>query len=685
MTLTFSPALQTTTPLPVAPGGSGTFRFSASFSTREEYDRARREGTRLEMWTNLPVAGHGGSDWHSLTFNYPDDPATASSSVVDASNDKVFALPPTTAETVYLGDNTTVVLDLTLTNARPGAVYSFTYRLVYASGGIEWLGAYGRNGDLVLEEKDIRFTLAQGSTLEHGTIVNSDLNAETASVALGTLNKSIDWVCWGFSDDGTCKPSYSGLSVSPSSAVLLVPRPNDAGLVDVQPLLLKAYGGAVSVTSNGDLVRHDGLAVLDVSEAFAGVTVLPGSSIISVQSGFAVVASACKDGQDVPTSLSFIPISREAWKTSFTDIRLTEADIRTVLGSEHDEAVVVNSSVSAFGTWKVGGDLVVRVSSPGAQCVFAPVFSLPATKDEESLSLALITPSASARVEVIEEVQGSALLTPPPSPPPVPRPITTGPTSAPDVIPEVSEVPVPATPTSELQETAEDSGPIEGEKPDPSPIPTSLIPLMDKPVGASFLRFVLAFVAWLARPALEKVYGFFGGNILLWIAYRFFGSGRLEPTIAATVTEIEVMEVPDHDDIVEEDIALPAELPVEQVSPVPPVPELERVLPRSYSELTVSDGSTMISAQALPHLAIPPRQPLSINTKSHLVVNARTEIVSLLATIKSKDTSLPELDVIIDGERSRQPVKSSQLSQAVYLVEFQLPSDSTRLQVALRQ
>ncbi|KAI0815311.1 hypothetical protein BC629DRAFT_1588968 [Irpex lacteus] len=723
MALTFSPALQTTTALPVAPTGRASFRFSASFSSHDEYNRAHREGSRLEIWTNLPVGDHSGSDWHALAFSYPEDSAAET-----AANDKVFTLTPTTPEVANKADNATVVLDLTLSNARPGAVYSFTYRLVHASGAIEWLGAYGQNGDLVVEEKDVRFTLAQGSTLEHGAIVNADLNTDIDAVTLGTLNKSVDWVSWGFSEDG-CKASYSGLSVPPSSAVLLMPRPTDTRLVDVQPLLLKAYGGAVSVTSNGDLVRHNGLAVLDVSETFTEATVLPGSSIISIQNGFAVVASPGKDSQDVPTSLSFIPISREAWTTPSTEIRLTEANIRSILdSSEHTDAVIVDSSVSTFATWKAGEDLVVRVSAPGAQCVIAPVYSLPTAKEDESVSLALITTSASARVEVVEGLQGSALLTPPPSPPAFIRPITT-PAQAvpePEVVPEATEqLEESKAPeveaTSEAQAQAEDAvvDPVEedhapDQKPETPTIPTALIPLVNKPIGASFFRFVLAFVAWLARPVLDKLYSFFGSNVLLLLACKIFGTGQPEPTFStASPSEQEVVEVPDELVDGETEPQSPqAGSPIE--SKESDIPQREKALLRTYSELTVSDGSTMICEaeeeevqvteekivhtvlskvvedvtpppQAPTRLQIPQRKPLTI-TKSHLAVDARSEVISLLASIKSKDAALPELEVIINGERSRQPLKSSQVAEGVYLVELRLPSsDSAKLQVAVRQ
>jgi hypothetical protein len=193
MALTFSPALRTTTALPVAHGGHGNFRFSASFSSRREYQKTREEGTRLEIWTNLPVGSYDGRKWHALAFAYPEVTTTG------ADDSKVINLATSESEQRSDGD-TTVILDLTLKNARPGAVYSFTYRLVRASGKVEWLGAYGQNGDLVLEEKDVRLSLAHGSRYEPGGILSSTSTAD--SVLLATLEKSVDWACWSFSESG---------------------------------------------------------------------------------------------------------------------------------------------------------------------------------------------------------------------------------------------------------------------------------------------------------------------------------------------------------------------------------------------------------------------------------------------------------------------------------------------------
>jgi hypothetical protein len=53
---------------------------------------------------------------------------------------------------------------------------------------------------LVLEEKDVRLSLAHGSRYEPGGILSSTSTAD--SVLLATLEKSVDWAYWSFSESG---------------------------------------------------------------------------------------------------------------------------------------------------------------------------------------------------------------------------------------------------------------------------------------------------------------------------------------------------------------------------------------------------------------------------------------------------------------------------------------------------
>lgn len=193
MQLTFDPALRTCTTLPILPGGGGTYRFTASFSNHAEYERARQEGTRVEMWTNLPIGG-GASQWRALRFAYAEETV-----IEGAPEDKVMSLVPPTVVSARETQPTTVTLDFSLTNIRPASLYSFTYRLV-RPWGVQWLGAYRQNGDLIFEEKDVRFSLTNGCKLEDNTIVTR--SAVSESVVVATLNDAISWACWGFGRNG---------------------------------------------------------------------------------------------------------------------------------------------------------------------------------------------------------------------------------------------------------------------------------------------------------------------------------------------------------------------------------------------------------------------------------------------------------------------------------------------------
>lgn len=195
MTLTFHPVLGSTTSISVPEIGDAHVRFTASFPSREAFEQARYEGVRVEMWTDLPV-GESGGDWHDLPFVYPGavdvetneaGPSTlvlGSSEYNDASDDN--------GKDIYL--------DLVLPRSLCGARFSFTYRLVRAWGHIEWLGAFGQNGDLVFERSEERFTLAEGCALEDGLLVRGEDSFEDAPVA--HLNQDLEWDCWALDHDG---------------------------------------------------------------------------------------------------------------------------------------------------------------------------------------------------------------------------------------------------------------------------------------------------------------------------------------------------------------------------------------------------------------------------------------------------------------------------------------------------
>lgn len=169
MSLTFDPAIGSVTTLPVYATGNTRLRLTASFASRDAFQQAKRDGTRVEMYTNLPV-GVANGEWHALLFKYTDE------------------------------DDTTAYLDLELPPTTADARFSFTYRLVHARGAVQWLGEYGRDGVLDIEHQEDRFSPVEGCKLDGDRVVC--VSGTSTSAAVAKLNLALDWVCWSFTRQG---------------------------------------------------------------------------------------------------------------------------------------------------------------------------------------------------------------------------------------------------------------------------------------------------------------------------------------------------------------------------------------------------------------------------------------------------------------------------------------------------
>lgn len=195
MSLTFHPALGSQTTIRVPEIGDAHIRFTASFPSREAFEQARSEGVRVEMWTDLSV-GESNGDWHALPFVYPG----AAPIKENEAGPSTLVLGPSEYKDASDEFGKDVYLDVVLPRSLSETRFSFTYRLVRAWGAIEWLGAFGRNGDLVLERSEERFTLAEGCSLEDGLLVRGEDSFENVPVA--RLNQDFEWACWALDHDG---------------------------------------------------------------------------------------------------------------------------------------------------------------------------------------------------------------------------------------------------------------------------------------------------------------------------------------------------------------------------------------------------------------------------------------------------------------------------------------------------
>lgn len=189
MHLSFNPGIGSYTTIHVPKVGDAHLRFTASFTSREALEWARGEGLRVEMWTNMPV-GDSNGDWHAIPFVYPEEVGTEQSTS--------FALAPTVEASASTGKE--AYLDVVLPSALCGARYSFTYRLSRPWGGLEWLGGWGHNGDLVLERLEERFALAEGCSLKEDVVVREGDVSESAPII--RLKEPSNWTSWALDEEG---------------------------------------------------------------------------------------------------------------------------------------------------------------------------------------------------------------------------------------------------------------------------------------------------------------------------------------------------------------------------------------------------------------------------------------------------------------------------------------------------
>ena len=199
MELTFNPALVHETAVAVPSHGTVAVRFIATFSSRAAYEQARDDNVAVEMWTDLPIDSSE-KGWHALRFQYPED-ATSTAVHEDETVSKTLVLAPPTTQ-LPDRDNRAVELNLVLRNVRPGSRFSFTYRTVYTSGDIVWLGAYGKDGVLVFEDRDERLQWADQWKLNRSEVIKQAQGSEARIEKVASLNRDIHWTRWAFGEFG---------------------------------------------------------------------------------------------------------------------------------------------------------------------------------------------------------------------------------------------------------------------------------------------------------------------------------------------------------------------------------------------------------------------------------------------------------------------------------------------------
>lgn len=198
MVISFSPAIEETVQvaLPEWHTTSSTVevRFSAVLGD-DELRRFRQDGMKVQLWSNIP-AGRGDGEWGEMDFHEVESSLGFSS--VSSSPPQVSLVPLD-----YIEEKPNGLLSVTCSVPFSGQSqhFFFTYRLVYSSGEIAWLGHFHRNGTLIIDVENENVVLEEGWVKDGSQLNWTGGGNEGEDVPIAQLVRLEDWSFWSVRKD----------------------------------------------------------------------------------------------------------------------------------------------------------------------------------------------------------------------------------------------------------------------------------------------------------------------------------------------------------------------------------------------------------------------------------------------------------------------------------------------------
>jgi hypothetical protein len=193
MHVEFTPALGETLQV-ASPWGDApvTLNFTAKLNA-DEYGALKRDGVKVQLWSDISLGGEWSeADFQDVkSFEFP-EAESSTRTVVSLCRADIHGTQ---------GSQPRYVLSLSLSVPQVShgeSRHSFTYRLLYPSGEIRWLGQFGENGAIVIGSQkypDIVFGEAQWSTSQFGYEWSTS-GRPVDSLEAARLAKPSDYAVW---------------------------------------------------------------------------------------------------------------------------------------------------------------------------------------------------------------------------------------------------------------------------------------------------------------------------------------------------------------------------------------------------------------------------------------------------------------------------------------------------------
>ncbi|KAJ3936647.1 MAG: hypothetical protein NXY57DRAFT_984734 [Lentinula lateritia] len=220
-------------------------RFSAVLGD-EDFQQFKKNGMKVQVWSNIPLGRRNEGEWGEIDLHEANEPASVGSS--DDSQISLVALEDVKAK----AENVLFAICSVPFSGSSDDYYSFTYRIVYPSGEIHWLGQFGQNGMVHINT---------ASKNDSGIVFEEGLEANTAPFAWNTRGRQVedlliaqvahpeDWSVWTVGKDSL----FKGPATS-ASLVLLVPHVRPYAVHCPKTVLLSASSDtSISVSASGKI------------------------------------------------------------------------------------------------------------------------------------------------------------------------------------------------------------------------------------------------------------------------------------------------------------------------------------------------------------------------------------------------------------------------------------------------
>ncbi|KIM85519.1 hypothetical protein PILCRDRAFT_5807 [Piloderma croceum F 1598] len=416
--------------------------FSATFASLEDERGARLDGVIIELWSDIPMAHGKAGQWGALGFEWPTDHTDDS-----GDGDRLGVISKCTSPTV-----TVLHLRTRIPISKRNQV-QYTYRLIYPSGRIEWLGGYQRDGVLVFERQDPALTrgISFNSHAGQGTFFSGQDKRD--NVEIMRLNQDTDWSIYAIREDGSVYNILSSASIkvlrvfyrsccilssrdhafsSRVSLAIFVPviRPESLVILPTFSLAV-SRGSSISINALGSIsITGTGKGSLFVQTYDAGTklhlckaAIHDSLSFSSFQNSYQLLPCdhnlsytiLASQAATCPQFVFVIPITA---LSSTVIVRLQVHTLCALLPSGTAELALFSCSSSRASFLKVPSDerseeaVTLLVGPECSQFIVAPVYILRARGGVWGVSI--LTPHV---LVAADPVPISHLPTPPPSPP----------------------------------------------------------------------------------------------------------------------------------------------------------------------------------------------------------------------------------------------------------------------------